>query len=452
MTQHSLFLICPRGLEEVLAREVEDIARRIHSPTLRTHQPTTGGVAASGEWRDVMALNLWSRIASRVMLQVATGAYRDERDVYAIAHKVRWQDWFSANEMLRVDVTAQRSPLRSLQFATLTVKDAVCDAMRETTGARPSIDTAMPDVRVLAHLTATQCTVYLDTSGEPLFKRGWRNERDTKGEAPIKENLAAGLVQLMALHGGYDGSQVLMDPFCGSGTLLIEASQWLMHRAPQATARAGRFGFERLMAFDADARSEWKELLSNAKGTVNSNTHIANNNLVYGSDISPSIIEMAKRNATAAGASGIQWATRNAANLTPAPHAKGTGFIIANPPYGERMDALGEEDDASLPRHPREARSDQDKQAAEALFKAFGQKLKNDFQGWQVWMITGDNALPKQLGFSPKRKVPLYNGAIETRFFGFDLVRGVYRPRAALSPQENLQTDNSVTDSSRNCA
>jgi putative N6-adenine-specific DNA methylase len=414
---YSLFLICPRGLEEVLALEVADIAKRIHSPSLKAHEQTSGGVTASGDWRDVMALNLWSRIASRVMLRVNAGEYRDERDVYDIARRVRWQDWFTPEQMLRVDVTAQRSHLRSLQFATLTVKDAVCDAMRESTGARPSIDTALPDVRVLAHLTATHCTVYLDTSGEPLFKRGWRNERDSKGEAPIKENLAAGLVQLMALHGGYDGTQPLIDPFCGSGTLVIEAAQWLAGIAPQSKARAGRFGFERLSEHGKEAQAEWRELQHTSK----SNNQLAHIISPSASDISGSIIEIARRDAAAAGVNHITFSVGNVLHIkAPATAADATsaGFMIANPPYGERMQVQGEQGT-----HP-------DAHAAQVLFKAFGQRLKTDFQGWQVWIITGDNALPKQLGFSPKRKVPLYNGAIETRFFGFDLVRGVYRPRA----------------------
>ncbi len=431
----SLFLICPRGLEELLSREIAEIAARINSPSLRAHDIVFGGVSASGEWRDVMALNVWSRIASRVLLRMAHGDYRNERDVYAITHHARWHDWFSAEQTMRVDVTAQRSPLQSLQFATLTVKDAVCDAMRESMGERPSIDTAVPDVRVLAHLNESYCTVYLDTSGEPLFKRGWRNERGTIGDAPIKENLAAGLVQLMAQHGGYDGAQVLLDPFCGSGTVLIEAAQWATERAPQLQAQPGRFGFERLSAFDAEARSDYKELMSSAKSIART----LQPGLMVGRDIAPDMVAVAALNAQAAGVSGIEFSAANAAELSPMQSDATTGFLIANPPYGERMHAQGEQSET-------EGAPPED--AAPALFKAMGQRLKADFQGWQVWMISGDNALPKQLGFSPKRKVPLFNGAIETRFFGFDLVRGVYRPRAAAATSDKAA--NSVTDSSPN--
>lgn len=442
----SLFLICPRGLEDVLSREITEIAARINSPSLRAHDIVFGGVSASGEWRDVMALNVWSRIASRVLLRMGHGSYRDEKDVYAITHHGRWHDWFSAEQTMRVDVTAQRSPLKSLQFATLTVKDAVCDAMRESTGERPSIDTAMPDVRVLVHLNESYCTVYLDTSGEPLFKRGWRNERATIGEAPIKENLAAGLVQLIAQHGGYDGTQQLLDPFCGSGTVLIEAAQWATDRAPQLAAQPGRFGFERLFAFDAEAKSDYKELLSSAKSVAKPLPH----DLFFGRDISAEMVEIAKRNAEAAGVSGIQFSAADAAQLAPVSASVTNGFLIANPPYGERMFAQGERMHAQVERM--EAHTDDEaaqfNDAAPALFKAIGQRLKADFQGWQVWMISGDNALPKQLGFSPKRKVPLFNGAIETRFFGFDLVRGVYRPRAATASSDT--TANSVTDLSPN--
>ena len=140
-----------------------------------------------------MALNLHSRIASRVLLQMAEAPYRQEEDLYRLASGLAWEEWFSSEQTLRVDVTAHRSPLKSLNFATLKIKDAIVDRLRDVTGDRPSIDTAFPDVRVQAHLTATQVTIYLDTSGEALFKRGWRDE---KGDAPLKENLAAGICRL----------------------------------------------------------------------------------------------------------------------------------------------------------------------------------------------------------------------------------------------------------------
>ncbi len=185
-----------------------------------------------------MAANLHSRLASRVLLKIAHRPYRSEQDIYALAVEQRWEQWFSANETLRVDVTAIKSPLRSLEFTTLRVKDAICDRLREVSGARPNIDTATPDVRVFAFLTATDCTLYLDTSGDPLFKRGWRLD---KGAAPLRENLAAGILRLT----GWSAGTPLHDPMCGSGTFLAEAAQVALDIAPGAERR---FGFEKAQA------------------------------------------------------------------------------------------------------------------------------------------------------------------------------------------------------------
>ncbi|MBV8627254.1 MAG: class I SAM-dependent RNA methyltransferase, partial [Paraburkholderia sp.] len=172
------FVPCPRGLEAALASELAGIGtRHLNGASFEPGAQVPGGVHFRGGWAAGMAANLHSRIASRVLLKIAHRPYRSEQDIYALALEQRWEQWFSANETLRVDVTAIKSPLRSLEFTTLRVKDAICDRLREVSGARPSIDTAVPDVRVFAFLTATDCTLYLDTSGDPLFKRGWRLDK-----------------------------------------------------------------------------------------------------------------------------------------------------------------------------------------------------------------------------------------------------------------------------------
>jgi putative N6-adenine-specific DNA methylase len=221
------FVVCPGGLETVLATELRQIAERpeVKAQGVWVIDPTptspTGGVGLAGPLSAAMALNLHSRIASRVLLQMAESTYRQEDDLYRLAHGLAWEEWFTHKQTLRVDVTAHRSPLKSLNFATLKIKDAIVDRLREVSGDRPSIDTAFPDVRVQAHLTATHVSIYLDTSGEALFKRGWRDE---KGDAPLKENLAAGILAIT----GWQPTQPLFDPMCGSGTFLIEAAQIAM--------------------------------------------------------------------------------------------------------------------------------------------------------------------------------------------------------------------------------
>ena len=234
------FVVCPGGLEIPLAQELAEIAQFPSSQALGnwvidpTPTSPTGGIGLAGPLSVAMALNLHSRIASRVLLQMAQAPYRQEEDLYKLASGLAWEDWFTSKQTLRVDVTAHRSPLKSLNFATLKIKDAIVDRLRDVTGDRPSIDTTFPDIRVQAHLSATHVTIYIDTSGEALFKRGWR---DQKGDAPLKENLAAGILLLT----GWKPGQTLFDPMCGSGTFLIEAAQTALSIPPGAI-RAGMYG------------------------------------------------------------------------------------------------------------------------------------------------------------------------------------------------------------------
>ena len=244
MNALTLFLPCAAGVEAYLAAEVE----RITGVPQARMQASRGGVELPGSWRDALKLNLHSRLAQRVLVRLAHQPYRSEHDVYDIASEVAWEIWFTPQRTLKVEITAQHSPLQSLNFAALRVKDAICDRLRDKRGARPSIDTAHPDVRVFAHLTHDMATVYIDTSGEPLFKRGWRED---KGDAPLKETLAAAMIAATGWTGepGADGQIApLYDPCCGSGTELIEAAQIALRIAPGIQRR---FAFEKLMPYQA---------------------------------------------------------------------------------------------------------------------------------------------------------------------------------------------------------
>ena len=249
------FVVCPRGLEAPLHDELQRIIATHQDSQLHTQlgvdsaqskhlqrifksaevgeMPVkpTGGLEVIGGLELAMAINLHSRIASRVLLQLMHGPYKKEEDIYTAANKISWEDWMTTDQTLRVDVTAQKSNLNSINFITLRIKDAICDRFREIKGKRPSIETAVPDVRVMAFLDPTHMTIYLDTSGEALFKRGWRDE---KGAAPLKENLAAGILALT----GWQADTPLFDPMCGSGTFLIEAAQ-IAKQIPPGAIRAG---------------------------------------------------------------------------------------------------------------------------------------------------------------------------------------------------------------------
>src|SRR5262249_30958007 len=223
------FAPCPRGLEGVLRDELMELGAQSIAPAV-------GGVGFAGDLVLCYRANLQSRIASRVLWKLGDWAYRSEEDVYRAVKSLPWVKRLDPWLTLRVNVSAIGSPLRSLDFITLRIKDAVCDRLVEDTGRRPDIDTAQPDARVHAFFESERFTVYLDTSGEPLFKRGWRK---SSGEAPLKENLAAGILRLTNWH----PDRPLLDPMCGGGTLLIEAAMMALRIAPGSMRS---FAFEKL--------------------------------------------------------------------------------------------------------------------------------------------------------------------------------------------------------------
>ncbi len=237
---HIFFAPCPRGLEAVLSAELESLCAR---DIAATH----GGVGFAGPFELCYRVNLESRVASRVLWRVGSGAYRREQDLYEAASDLPWPDWFSARRTIKVKVSARYCPLKSLDFVTLRIKDAVCDRFMAVTGRRPDVDTRRPDIRIDAYLDHQNVTFYLDTSGEPLFKRGLRH---ASVEAPLRENLAAGILMLS----GWKADTTLLDPMCGGGTILMEAAQMGKNIAP---GLGRRFAFERLHGFDS---SPWQSL------------------------------------------------------------------------------------------------------------------------------------------------------------------------------------------------
>ena len=387
---HSYFAICPRGLEAALVAELQGLGAR-------DARAENGGVAFAGSRELGYAANLHSRLASRILRQVARRGYTGEQHLYDATQEVRWHDLMSAQQTLRVDVTASRSPLHSLEFAMLRIKDGIVDRMRAVAGERPSIARQDPDVRVFAYLDERAVTLYVDLSGEALFKRGWRAD---KGEAPLKENLAAGLLALS----GWTPEVPLLDPFCGSGTIAIEAATIAARRAPGLNRR---FAFERLADFDAGA---WRRIRERALSAVADEASM----LIVGSDISTRVIEQARTNAELAGVVALLDDGRlrlqaGDARLVEAPADH--GIIVTNPPYGEQSAPRS----ATVPK----------------LMADVGNRLKATFSGWQAWFLTSDRQLPQQMHLAETRRPVLYNGALECRLFRFELVGGRYRPRAA---------------------
>ena len=254
MSQAPLFLPCAAGVESLLADEVRRLLPAASVGVVR------GGASLQGGIDEVMCLNLGSRLAQRVLIEVAHGTYRSEDDLYALARGVDWRLWITPRHTLRVDTTAQHAPLRSLNFAALRIKDAVCDALRDATGERPSVDTRLPDLQLVLHLEPQHATLYIDSSGESLFKRGWRQD---KGDAPLKETLAAAMLAAAGWRGTPEAGGALHDPCCGSGTIAIEAAQIACGVAPGLLRH---FAFERLLPFaPAGVRSRWQRMKDEAK-------------------------------------------------------------------------------------------------------------------------------------------------------------------------------------------
>ncbi|MEJ6021130.1 THUMP domain-containing class I SAM-dependent RNA methyltransferase [Ramlibacter sp. PS4R-6] len=393
MNDLQLFLPCPAGVEEFLAAEV---ARIVSGPV----QSQRAGVTLRASWRDALALNLHSRLAQRVLVQLAHAPYRDEGDIYAIAGGVAWEAWFTTRDSFKVEITAQHSPLKSLNFAALKVKDAIADRFRERKGARPDVDTQWPRVRVYAHLTADHATLYIDTSGEPLFKRGWRED---KGDAPLKETLAAAMIAAS----GWDASVPLYDPCCGSGTIVIEAAQIACRYAPGLERY---FGFENLLPFEEAA---WERLREEAKSQ-----HRASPVPIFGSDVAFRMVDFARRNAERAGVDAVV-NLRGGDALQRMPPSDTPGVMLVNPPYGERIEAAGV---AGRERAQTEGDGD--------FFVQLAAHWKAHYAGWTAWVLTPDLKLPSRMRLKESRRVPMWNGPIECRLFRFDMVKGSARKQA----------------------
>jgi putative N6-adenine-specific DNA methylase len=483
MNNLHLFLPCAGGVETYLADE----AARIMGSSEAVQQQM-GGVAVKGSWRQAMQLNLHSRLASRILVGVMQRPYRSEDDIYEAACDVAWEIWFTQKQTFKIDITATRSPLKSLNFAALRVKDAICDRFRHKTGDRPSVDTQRPDARVYVHLSAEHASLYVDTSGEPLFKRGWRQD---KGDAPLKETLAAAM---LAASGWWDvkGKEpcssapplpALYDPCCGSGTILIEAAQIALG-IPAGSQR--RFGFERLLPYQAHV---WDAMKSEALAAVETSLKALKDTEkleIYGSDVSFRMVDFAQRNADLAGVGDvIQLRGGDALERKPPCEVPPQGaFILANPPYGERIEVAGvagvagasnqrrdvSQDLRSAPRvhtvrantssreeprdefdrpiyaaqegtssgtgmeeradrAPRLSRESAEYNAEEGdFFLQLSTHWKTHFDGWQAHLLVPDMKLPGKMRLKETRRVPLWNGPIECRLFRFD-IQGRREPR-----------------------
>ena len=431
MNQLQLFLPCAAGVEALLATEVQRI-------TGTAPKAWRAGVQLAGSWRDALQLNLHSRLAQRVLIELAHNQYRSEQDLYNAAANVAWEIWFTPKQSFKVEITAQHSPLTSLNFAALKIKDAIADRFRDKYDVRPDVDTRWPDVRVYVHLTVDTVTVYIDTSGEPLFKRGWRED---VGDAPLKETLAAAMIAASGWDVLAKQGVALYDPCCGSGTIAIEAAQIACNIAPGINRK---FAFQKYLPFQPHV---WDGLLDQAESVITEPTAE-----VFGSDVAFRMVDFAERNAERAGvADAVQFRGGDALERMP-PVA--VGVMLVNPPYGERIDVAGVAGaskrtqfqgqaidefgqpletsntfETSRQAKGRELAQTESGDEASDFFPKLATHWKKNYAGWTAHVLTPDLKLPSKMRLKESRRVPMWNGPIECRMFRFDMVAGSAREK-----------------------
>jgi len=365
----SFFATCARGLEPVLHAEVRTLR-------LAKVERQVGGVYFEGTLRDAWRANLWLRTAGRVLMRVARFECAGERELYAGVREIDWSRFLAPRGRLIVDAHSKESRLDHTRFVEQRVKDAVVDQFRERAGSRPSVGREDADLGVYVHLFRDRCTLLVDTSGHSLHKRGWRRDQ---GRAPLAETLAAGIVQMS----GWDARSPLLDPFCGSGTLVVEAALLAARAAPGLFAEG--FGFERWRGHDPRG---WEREKARAREARARPAKL----VLRGSDVDPERIAGARANAQAAGvAELVDFEVLEATRI--APRRGWNAWIVSNLPYGER---LGRTADLA------------------ALYRSFGALLRERCAGYRVALLCAD-ALRDELGLAAPQVVELENGGLDCR-------------------------------------
>lgn len=381
-TSH-FFATCAKGLEPLLFDELQQLG-------LEQVQQTVAGCRFESDIEGAYRVCLWSRLASRVLLklgQCEVGRQLDQ--VTQAISETLWSEHFYVEQTFVVSFTGQNQQIRHTQFGAQLVKDGIVDHFRNIDLGRPNVDRENPDVRIHAHLHKDQLTWYLDLVGEPLHRRGYRLEQ---GAAPLRETLGAAI----ALRSGVTtDTKVLMDPFCGSGTLLIEAAMIVLDHAPGL--RRKDWGMQRWRLYQPQI---WQQLIDEAEQRFEQacqNSELA----VFGSDNDPRMLGIADQNVTRLGISDrFQWQVMDATKIQSPVAATDQCVMLCNPPYGER---LGEEVETLL------------------LYRRLGQQLRQHFDNWQIGILAGDESLLKRLKLRSHKKYKLYNGALEVILALYDM-------------------------------
>lgn len=364
------------GLEQILADEIKDIGGKEIEIVNRA-------VLFSGNKEVLYKANLWLRTANRIILPIHTFSIKNEQDLYNKVKKISWENYFEVEQTFAIDSTVFSELFNHTKYAAFKTKDAIVDRFRDIYKRRPNIDKENPNIRINLHIDNSNfCTLSLDSSGTPLFKRGYR---DSRSIAPIKEDLAAGMILLSE----WDKESTFLDLFCGSGTLLIEAAMIAYNIAPNINRT--EFGFFNWKSFD-------KQLFENVKDDA-LDQQVEFNGKIIGVDISGRVLGMARANIKAAELSDKIELHKKDFKDFKAPNQP--GVVISNPPYGER---IGENVDE--------------------LYKAFGDNLKEKFDGWNAWIISSNMQALKKVGLRPSRRIKLFNGSLECRLMKYQMYKG----------------------------
>lgn len=368
------------GLEKVLAEEL----LRLGAKDVETHNRA---VLFTGDLGFLYKANLCLRTAIRVLVPLRTFTVRNEQDVYAGVKDIEWEEHMAVSDTFAVACTLNSDRFNHSQFLALRAKDAVVDRFRDRTGKRPTVDPEHALLRIRLFITGDQCTVLLDSSGDALHKRGYR---DLTNLAPLNEVLAAGMILLT----GWDRMSNFVDPMCGSGTLLIEAAL-IAANIPPGAYRKG-FGFQRWKNYDAGL---WQKIHDGAMERITGNSPV-----ILGGELSKNVVRKALTNIAIADLKDEIEVKNLAFEDLPAP--EGRGILIINPPYGERMD-----EDADI----------------NGLYKMIGDTLKKNWAGYDAWVITPNMEAAKHIKLTPRPKIRLFNGPLDCRFMRYELYAGSRR-------------------------
>lgn len=377
------FASCPLGTADLVEKELQSFG-------LKTREKMTSGVVFESNWAGCYKANLKSRFASRILKPLLDFPAYNGDDLYNNIRKHDFTKYIKPDQTLAIDAVVKDCKLSDQRFTAMKIKDAIVDQFREKFDVRPDVDNKNPDLRIHVKAYRNQYHISLDTSGHSLFMRGYRAKT---GEAPLKENLGAALIALSE----WDQKSPLVDPFCGSGTLLIEAAMMALNMAPGV--HRDHFGFMSLLDFDEDV---WNQVLDEAQAEEKDMLDFK----LFGYDHDKRIVQIAKENAKNAGVGQFLDIKVMPISIAVPPVTDKTGIIVTNPPYGAR---IGDEDNLK------------------DVYRDLGFTLKNRFQGWDAWILSGSKDLLQEMKLKSTRKYFLYNGNIECRFLKYEMYSGTKR-------------------------